>query len=143
MAKNLKLTIKNTQIAEAVNLSSLKDKLAGKKAAGPEENKIEPAKPETTKPKISALKPTAKSAKAEPAKTDAHESAVKEVKEEAPKIRARSRSAFAEPAPGETKPKTAAEEPTFVTPEIEAVELAQEEEQELVGQEEVFPTGRR
>ena len=39
MAKNLKLTIKNTQIAEAINLGSLKDKLAKKKQET-EENSI-------------------------------------------------------------------------------------------------------
>lgn len=91
MAKNLKLNIKNTQIAKALNLDNLKDKLAKKKAGGADEELVEkklPAKP---------LKATPKSEKAKVSKQEAEE--VQEVleKEEAPKIRARSRSVFAEP----------------------------------------------
>lgn len=87
MAKNLKLNIKNTQIAQAINLGNLKGKLAGKKSAETKEKAAEPAK-------------AAKLESAEPPK---------EEKEEAPRIRARSKSAFAEPAPtSETKEKTAA-----------------------------------
>lgn len=71
MAKNLKLNIKNTQIAQAVNLSSLKDKIGKKKA----EAKEEPALPSIQKPPL--------------------EEKV-EKKEETPKIKARSRSAFAD-----------------------------------------------
>lgn len=68
MAKNLKLNIKNTQIAQAVNLSSLKDKIGKKKAEVKEEvaHVSEPASDKSEK------------------------------KEEAPKIKARSRSAFAD-----------------------------------------------
>lgn len=83
MAKNLKLTIKNAQIAEAVNLGGLKSKLASKKAAAQEQ----PAK-------ASSVKTAANKG----VKTEAAEEADKEVKEEAPRIRARSRSAFAEGA---------------------------------------------
>lgn len=76
MAKNLKLTIKNTQIAEAVNLSSLKDKLANKKLAD------EP-------------QPSQAASKSKTTKETKGESAVKDV-QEAPRIRARSKSAFSE-----------------------------------------------
>ena len=75
MAKNLKLNIKNTQIAEAINLSGLKGKLAKKKEE------------EAAAKKISAAKSTPKG------KTEGEELP----KEEAPRIRARSKSAFAEP----------------------------------------------
>ncbi len=101
MAKNLKLTIKNTQIAEAVNLSGLKNKLASKKAAAAEE-----ATPKEPPQKH----PVSKSSKAEPVDTS-----VKEPKEEAPRIRARSRSAFAEPAPGEVKHKATSEDVSAVS----------------------------
>lgn len=77
MAKNLKLNIKNTQIAEAINLGGLKSKLAKKKA---EET---PSKQEAVSP-VSSSKST---------KGEGEEI----VKEEAPRIRARSKSAFAEP----------------------------------------------
>lgn len=70
MAKNLKLNIKNTQIAQAVNLSSLKDKIGKKKAAEVKEEVAQTPEPTSDK---SAEK-----------------------KEEAPKIKARSRSAFAD-----------------------------------------------
>lgn len=93
MAKNLKLNIKNTQIAEAINLSSLKSKLAKKKAEDTEE----------AKPAVKTA-PTGKSAK-----TEATEHP-KEVKEEAPRIRARTKSAFSEGAIPESKYKAAAQE---------------------------------
>lgn len=73
MAKNLKLTIKNTQIAEAINLSGLKSKLAKKK--------------QEESPETSALLSTSPLPKTE------HE----EGKDEAtPRVRARSKSAFAD-----------------------------------------------
>lgn len=74
MAKNLKLNIKNAQIAEAINLSGLKGKLAKKK----EEDASKKASPAKSAPKT--------------AKAEAEELP----KEEAPRIRARSKSAFAE-----------------------------------------------
>lgn len=78
MAKNLKLNIKNTQIAEAVNLGSLKEKLASRKAAPPEEELPAAVQKKSTK-----------------------SSEGKEVeerpKEEVKRVRARSRSMFAEP----------------------------------------------
>ena len=78
MAKNLKLNIKNTQIAEAINLSGLKGKLAKKKEE------------EAAAKKTAAVKPASKTAKPEPEELP---------KEEAPRIKARSKSAFAEPFP--------------------------------------------
>ncbi|MBA2369322.1 MAG: translation initiation factor IF-2 [Candidatus Protochlamydia sp.] len=88
MAKNLKLNIKNAQIAEAINLSGLKSKLAKKKE---ESSNPEPAK---SIPKTG--------------KTEAEELP----KEEAPRIRARSKSAFAEPAEPATKEPVEVEEKT-------------------------------
>lgn len=89
MAKNLKLNIKNTQIAKALNLDSLKDKLAKKKAGGKEK---EPAEQKPV-PKSSK----AKADKAKPVKGAIEEHADLPEKEEGPKIKARSRSVFAEP----------------------------------------------
>lgn len=68
MAKHLKLNIKNTQIAQAVNLSSLKEKIGKKKSAAAEE----------------------------PSQAKEVPGEKLEKKEEAPKIRARSKSAFAD-----------------------------------------------
>lgn len=77
MAKNLKINIKNTQIAEAINLSGLKGKLAKKKDEAAEEKKAS----------------APKSAPSKEVKLESQELP----KEEAPRIRARSKSAFAEP----------------------------------------------
>ena len=77
MAKNFKLNIKNTQIAEAINLTGLKGKLAKKK------------EDESPEKKVAAKSPTThKGTKLEEEELP---------KEEAPRIRARSKSAFAEP----------------------------------------------
>lgn len=84
MAKNLKLTIKNTQIAEAINLGSLKKKLAKKKEAA-----------ETTEESEDTAAQKASSSKAP--KIEAEEQS-KIPKEESPRIKARSKSAFAEGA---------------------------------------------
>ena len=114
MVKNLKLNIKNAQIAQAINLTSLKSKLADKKAAPAEKaapEKIPAA--EKPKPKAALAKSTAKTTKNEIAKAEAAEAALKEGKEEAPKIRARSRSAFAEPNPQEIKSDAPPSEPSF------------------------------
>lgn len=94
MAKHLKLTIKNTQIAEAINLGGLKEKLAKKK--------------ETAEPQ--PKQPTSKA----PSKTTKEEALVK--KEEAPRIRARSKSVFAE-TPAEAV-ETQAEAELISSPEI-------------------------
>lgn len=82
MAKHLKLTIKNTQIAQAVNLGGIKEKLAKKKEA--EEVATEADQPSTSQT----------AAKIEKQDTD---EALK-AKEDAPRVRARSKSVFAEPS---------------------------------------------
>lgn len=99
MAKHLKINIKNTQIAEAINLGGLKSKLAKKKE--------EEAAAETPP------KPVEKETQ------QAVESAGTPGPEEAPRIRARSKSAFVENAeakaklpiaePGETAEKISTE----------------------------------
>lgn len=87
MVKNLKLTIKNTQIAEAINLSGLKSKLAKKK----QEEAVDIS---------SSLKGNAHVPKNES----------EEGKEEAPRVRARSKSAFADSS--EDSQQKASEEST-------------------------------
>lgn len=82
MAKNLKLHIKNTQIAEAINLGGLKSKLAKKKLE------------ESSEKSTPLSKPILPSAEGKIEEGDSQ-------KEEAPRIRARSKSAFAEPPPEE------------------------------------------
>ncbi|WP_068467779.1 translation initiation factor IF-2 [Candidatus Protochlamydia phocaeensis] len=107
MAKNLKLNIKNTQIAEAINLSGLKSKLAKKK----EEESLK---------KPSAAKSAPKTTKAE---------AEELPKEEAPRIRARSKSAFAEPHIESSKePAEAMEQPSEEETEAQSHPLSREEE---------------
>lgn len=66
MTKKLKLDIKNTQIAQAINLGSLKDKLAQKKSAKKKDEETETLASKTTK------------------------------EEETPRVRARTKSAFVE-----------------------------------------------
>ncbi len=93
MAKNLKLNIKNAQIAQAIDLGGLKKKLSKKKE--------EPAQESTE-----AVAPTS-----EPANATAKEASFDQPKEEAPRVRARTKSAFAEPAlPIETRVKEAIHE---------------------------------
>lgn len=136
MAKQLKLNIKNTQIAKAIDLSGLKDKLA-KKKAGTEQ-------PEQT-PKSRPIKE--KSAKA--AKAVEAETAVKTApKEEAPRIKARSKSVFAEP-PGtrstkveeEVQEQEASVEAVSSTQEAPRKKTAEELRREIFGEEvEAEPT---
>lgn len=85
MAKNLKLKIKNTQIAAAVSLSSLKDKLDKKKeeASG---------------------KGVAKSEEASTTARGKTKAEAKAPKEPSTRVRARSRSAFSETAAAEAPP---------------------------------------
>jgi translation initiation factor IF-2 len=104
--KEIKINIKNTQIAEALQLDKLKQKLAGKKAE--------------------AVEDISKTSKASAAKT-----AVKPLKgeeeqkqEEAPRRKARTRSAFA-------KEEETIEE-ISVTKEIPQPEVIQEVEEEVV-----------
>jgi len=95
LAKNLKLNIKNAQIASAVNLSSLKDKLAQKKASV----STEPQE-EVESKKVLTGTTKARTAPIKKAKTEIVEEPNKEPKEEI-KRKARSRSAFAEPDPAD------------------------------------------
>lgn len=111
MAKNLKLKIKNTQIAAAVSLGRLKDKLTEKVA--PEKA---PAKAKAPSARAKA-KPEVQQPEAELPKERA-----------APRPRARSRSAFAEPSPTtpsaivEEQPEELAAPPLPEEPEVTAVE---------------------
>ncbi len=94
MAKNLKLKIKNEQIAAAVNLGGLKDKLAKKKAD--KESTSDKAAPEA-KAKAPKKAETKASKKAEPKTAKKAEAQAEAVVEAPParRVKARSRSAFA------------------------------------------------
>lgn len=94
MAKNIKLNIKNTQIAQAIDLGGLKSKLA-KSKGDPE---AAPAKNEVAAPPADTAPPSPVSSNKEEALPDA------------PRIRARSKSAFSEPEapPSKAKPLPAA-----------------------------------
>jgi translation initiation factor IF-2 len=110
LAKNLKLNIKNTQIAEAVNLSGLKSKLAKKKADAEE------AAADKKAPLVKGVNKDQKNDELP--------------KEEAPRIRARSRSAFAEQTPEQTKevPSEPPSEPE-VNEEVRPFSLQEKEEE--------------
>lgn len=99
MAKNLKLTIKNTQIANAIDLSGLKNKLGKKKESKAEEKTEEKAAPQLPQEEL---------------RDDGLP------KEEAPRIKARSKSAFV----GKEKETQAAEQP--VQPSISEPVVAEE-----------------
>jgi translation initiation factor IF-2 len=100
LAKNLKLNIKNAQIAEAVNLSSLKEKLASRKAATEDSSSLHEVEVE----KKSAAKEPRAEKKVKPehdTKVDKESTKIVEgedkPKEEVKRVRARKRSMFAEP----------------------------------------------
>jgi translation initiation factor IF-2 len=90
LAKQLKINIKNTQIAEAINLNSLKNKLSSKKSAEPAESPT--PKTDETKSKITSDAQTTSSVTSAPA-------------EEQPRIKARSKSVFEETALSDAKHK--------------------------------------
>lgn len=113
MAKNLKLNIKNAQIAKALNLGSVKEKLAQKKASTEQNEEIDPAK-------LKQEKPTSKVKKTEEVQPDT-------TAEESPRIKARSKSVFAH-SEEEIKQETEIEETTFT------------EENETSHEEEILPT---
>jgi len=100
LAKEKKLNIKGTNIAKALNLDSVKDKLAKKRAGASKDKKTAPSKSEKAAPKKAAAKP-----KKEETKPEA-EAPV----EEAPKVRARSKSVFAEEKSEEQEPAGIPEE---------------------------------
>jgi translation initiation factor IF-2 len=96
LAKNLKINIKNTQIAEAISLGSIKDKLAKKKAA----------EGDLLSPVPSVENPPPKEAKKGPkAESQEMPAAMEGGEEEAPRIRARSKSAFSDSGSMEGKPR--------------------------------------
>lgn len=99
MAKNLKLNIKNSQIAEAINLDSLKSKLGKKKESTPEKpvETVQADSPKRVKkPKV--------------------EQPVEEVREDLPRVKARSRSAFAESSQPQPQTEETSETPAETTP---------------------------
>lgn len=122
MAKNLKLNIKNTQIAEAVNLSGLKSKLAKKKSEA-----VEAA--EGSEETAAKKSPQIKEATSKSTKTEKEDLP----KDEAPRIRARSKSAFVESyttEPHAIKEREIEEEhASAIESTKEAVQLVQKEEQ--------------
>jgi len=116
LAKNLKLNIKNTQIAQAIDLGSLKNKLSKEKAQ-PEES-AEPSESPAAKPAKAAK--TAKHAK--------EESSLSIKDEAAPRIKARSKSAFSEPQSAQAKAKEKTKE---APSKDKASHLAESEEDKL------------
>ncbi len=121
MAKNLKLKIKNEQIAKAVNLAGIKDKLKIPKIEDvPEE--LESATKKAAAPTIKKPKVVAKP---EPVP-------VTETEEFKPRVRARTKSAFVQeqsPEAEEAHHHTLEDEtptPTFSEPEPEPVVVAEE-----------------
>ncbi len=121
MAKNLKLNIKNAQIAEAINLDSLKSKLGKKKepaAEKPADAAHVEAPKKTRKPKVEAAP-------------------VEEVREEPqPRVKARSKSAFAEPGQAAPEaPATVHEEPAAIVEEKVILKPIPEEPQEKSSEE--------
>lgn len=121
MAKNLKLNIKNTQIAKALNLDDVKDKLAKKKAG-------KTTSEQDNKPKAKKAKPAKEKVQVE---KEVPVSPPVEKGEEAPRAKARSKSVFAEKAPEEIS------EP-IVEKEVEVVEEKPEETPvETVAEEQV------
>jgi translation initiation factor IF-2 len=93
LAKNLKINIKNSQIAQAINLGDIKDKL-NKKQTSPKGKAKDSAA--TSTPKKPSKSSTAKAKPAAEAKAEILE-------EEAPRVRARKRSVFSEDASPEPK----------------------------------------
>jgi translation initiation factor IF-2 len=111
LAKHLKINIKNTQIAEAINLGSLKNKLAKKKA-------------EDNPPEASAIKSSQEIEPKQTADQPSGSPASSVSSEESPRIRARAKSAFGEGAELKIKP-----------PVIEPTDLSETETKETEPEE--------
>jgi len=113
--KDLKINIKNTQIAQAINLGKVKEKLAAKKAdSAEEEEELKKAKSPAAK-----KKETQKQKASEKPKAETEEDLPDD---EMPRRKARSKSVFAEPAKEEVKPQAeveAKEEPAAAQEEAE------------------------
>lgn len=118
--KELKINIKNAQIAEAINLGKIKEKLASKKLDGKDEQTV--AKTAASEKKEPPLKD----------KKTAKDIATEE--EEAPRRKARSRSAFAEPTDEQTSDVT---EQLEQAPETKPEVLVEEVVEPLVVKKEV------
>lgn len=136
MAKNLKLKIKNTQLAAAVSLTGLQEKLGKKKEEEPTKAK---AKPGTSSSTASAARSKAKAKPAEPKPANPAEAATR--------VRARSRSVFSEgtPVPTEKSESSPSQEDLLETapitetgesPGTEPLAVAQEEVVEIAAQTE-------
>lgn len=130
MAKQLKINIKNTQIAEAINLKSLKSKLAAKKEAADDRPVHEEASQEAAQAHLKKGKQSSPPAATAPV-------------EEAPRIKARSRSAFAEQLTPEAKAAKPPEEEGITDTDVEEKQKArtstrktsEELRQEIFGEE--------
>ncbi len=134
--KELKINIKNAQIAEAINLGKIKEKLASKKADAKDEQTVaKTAASEKKEPPVKDKKPVKE--------TESEE-------EEAPRRKARSRSVFAEPAeeqavPASEKPVTKAKEKaeveveTVVEQKPEAAVVAKKEDKKEVLEKKLEP----
>lgn len=106
MAKNLKINIKNAQIAGAINLGSLKNKLAKAKEEEPKEDVAAQTQPSgTAKEKAPAKETKRPSSAATPTPAPSLEEPPPQ------RIKARSRSAFAEGAIPEAKKAVPTQEP--------------------------------
>lgn len=116
MAKQLKINIKNAQIAEAVNLNSLKNKLAEKKST----ETTEPQTPKSDESKSrSSLETSSTASVSAPAA------------EEQPRIKARSKSVFEETPPPEAKVKPPVVSPTEEAPSQQAEPSFEEEAKQV------------
>ncbi len=121
MAKNLKLNIKNTQLAKAAGLDKLKAKLAGKEKSESKEEKepklLKPAEVGTEEPKLPRVRAKSKSAfvvEDEPQKEEEQEAAPIEAAEPAEEMAPEViEETPVEPVP-EVKEETKAEEPPVV-----------------------------
>ena len=124
--KDLKINIKNTQIAQAINLGKVKEKLAAKKADGKEEEEEVKASKETSVKKKETVKQTTSEKPKKPQE--------EEGQEEVPKRKARSKSVFAE-SEKEKQPVLEVEESVE-----ESDEKKQEPEQQQPQEEPVIET---
>lgn len=123
MGKKINIDIKNKQLAEALNLGGLREKLA--KRTGTKETEAEPVKQEKQDKDDTKKKAPAKKKAAEPKKEEVApetHTEMHEVEGEAPRrVKARSTSAFAEGTEVKPKPviETVEEEAPAPTPDIE------------------------
>ncbi len=138
MAKNLKLNIKNQQLAKAINLGGIKDKLAKRKQSSDDDKEkkaADPKKEEKPAKKTAASKKEEKAPKVEP---EVHVETTTEP--EAPKkpVRARTKSAF------EKKPEAPPEKETAPAPKAAEKEETDTPTQEKAAKAPVKlgPTGR-